>query len=110
MKKVLVFPITLLFLTASTFLAGGCAVQKSDQDFALEKAQQIYQQKLAEGVDMTKGPCLTNELMPDWVLDIAHSPRQTVDNQPENQCSAFGEGKAHHFIELSEDGSLIKIY
>ena len=59
---------------------------------------------------LENGPCLSNNIAPDWVCDVAHSPRQAVDNLPENQCSAFREGKAHHFIEVDENCELIKIY
>ena len=59
---------------------------------------------------MSNGPCLSNELMPDWVADIAHDPRLPVDNLPENQCSAFRDGKAEHFVELDVNGEVIKVY
>lgn len=75
----------------------------------IQKAQELFKQKKIEGVDMSNGPCLTNELVPNWVVDVAHSPRQAVDNQAENQCAAFREGKAMHFIELDLEGNLIKI-
>jgi len=80
------------------------------QEEMIEMAQELFKEKIAEGVDMTNGHCLTNQLIPDWVVDIAHSPRQDIDNLPENQCSAYREGLAHHFIELDLDGNLIKIY
>ena len=75
----------------------------------VQKAQELFKQKKIEGLDMSNGPCLTNELVPDWVVDVAHSPRQSVDSKAENQCSAFMEGKAKHFIELDIEGNLIKI-
>lgn len=37
-----------------------------------------------------------------WVLDVA--------NLPLNQCQAFLEGKAHHFIEIDPTGEIKKIY
>ena len=45
-----------------------------------------------------------------WVLDIAHQPRVDVDDQPENQCSAYREGLAENFVEFSTQGQLIKLY
>jgi len=84
---------------------------------ALGKAQEIYQQAVTDGLDLTNGPCLANELHgnPDypltmWVLDIAHYPREEVDNQPENQCEAYREGRAENFVEFSPEGELIRIY
>ncbi|MFZ5365626.1 MAG: hypothetical protein ACOZBH_05545 [Patescibacteria group bacterium] len=72
-------------------------------------AQDIFKNKKDQGVDMMNGPCLTNQLVPGWVVDVAHDPRLPVDDLPENQCSAFREGRADHFIELDTDGNLIKI-
>lgn len=61
---------------------------------------------------LENGPCLGDPMEdnPDWVCDIAHSPRQAVDNDPANQCSAFPEGKASHFIEVDTNCQFIKAY
>lgn len=88
-----------------------------EYQIALQKAVEIYQQAVEENKDLSKGPCLSNDLHgnPDypetmWVLDIAHYPREDVDNQPENQCSAFREGKAKNYIEFDPEGHLIGFY
>ncbi len=81
----------------------------SSQDEAFKNALNLYAKKKQEGIDFTNGPCL-GIIAPDWVLDIAHNPRQSVDDKPENQCADFREGRAHHFIELDPDGKLIQIY
>jgi len=58
------------------------------------------------------GPCLsewphTNHGRPamthGWVCDVAHHPRQTIDDETENQCKAYVNGKAHHFCEVDPD-------
>ena len=61
------------------------------------------------GDSMAAGPCLLDPIPaePDWVCDIAHSPRVAADNLPENQCSFYREGKSGHFIELSAECTLI---
>lgn len=78
---------------------------KGNED-AFKNALNLYIQKKQEGVDMTSGPCL-GKVADDWVLDIAHKPRQAVDDKPENQCQDFINGKVKHFIELDPDGKLI---
>ena len=78
----------------------------STTDEALKNALNLYLQKRREGVDMTNGPCL-GKIAADWVLDIAHNPRQPVDNQPQNQCAQYKEGTVHHFIELDPEGKFI---
>ena len=69
-----------------------------------------YQQAKASGRDLAGGPCIAEQLpgLPDWVADIAHEPRQPVDDQPANQCQRFREGEAHHFVELDPAGDLIR--
>lgn len=60
--------------------------------------------------DLTDGPCLGNPIpeFSDWVCDVAHSPRQDLDNLPENQCSVYRSGQAHHFVEVDPDCNLIR--
>lgn len=67
----------------------------------------MYKSKIK--MDYSKGPCLGALPLDDnWVIDIAHNPRQPVDDEPANQCAAYSEGKAKHFIELDESGNLIQ--
>jgi hypothetical protein len=81
---------------------------KSDKDLAIEKAKIVYEQKKKEGINFDSGPCLSEEIIPDWAADIAHNPREEIDNKPENQCQSFREGKTHHFVELDPLGNLIR--
>lgn len=81
----------------------------SDEDKAVAQAKLIYERKKEAEVDFSSGPCLTNDLMPGWVLDIAHNPREEIDNLVENQCQAYIEGRANHFVELDLEGNLIKV-
>jgi hypothetical protein len=66
-----------------------------------------------QNLDYKNGPCLSDDNpnwnISDWVCDVAHSPRKAVDDLAENQCSAFREGKAHHFVEVDINCNLIKV-
>ncbi|OGE32175.1 hypothetical protein A2631_05685 [Candidatus Daviesbacteria bacterium RIFCSPHIGHO2_01_FULL_44_29] len=81
----------------------------ADVDRAVNQAKLIYNQAKSLGQDLSSGPCLSNALLPGWVVDIAHNPRLPIDDLPENQCSAIREGQANHFVELDPDGKLIKV-
>ena len=65
-------------------------------------------------INLTAGPCLSDDnpewKVEDWVCDVAHWPRQPIDNLPENQCKDFREGKAHHFVEVDENCNFIRAY
>ena len=78
-------------------------------DNAVKKAMDVYKNRKDAGEDFETGPCLSNDLLPDWVVDIAHNPRQALDNLPENQCAAYIEGRAKHFVELDLEGEVIRI-
>ncbi len=63
--------------------------------------------ELQNGKDLSTGPCISNEIIPGWVCDVAHNPRQPVDNKPENQCPAYGRN-ATHFIEVDPSCNFIR--
>ena len=89
--------------------AAACAPSADgDREAAIARARDIYQEKKSAGVDLSPGPCIAEDLLPDWVADIAHDPRQPVDDLAENQCQSYRQGKARHFVELDPDGNLIR--
>jgi hypothetical protein len=87
-------------------IAAGCGGAEADEE-TIRLAQQAYARATAAGVDMTRGPCL-GVIKPGWVADVAHDPRQDVDDEPENQCAAYRSGEADHFVELDLDGEFIR--
>lgn len=78
-------------------------------DQAVNQAQNLYAQKKNSKEDLSNGPCLTNDLMAGWVVDLVHNPRQAIDNNKEYQCQAFREGRATHFVELDLDGEVVRV-
>ena len=78
-------------------------------DQAVNQAQFLFKEAKKRGVDLSSGPCLTEALMPEWVADVVHSPRQKIDDLPENQCRAFRDGGARHFVELDLDGNVTRV-
>lgn len=92
--------------TAATYQVG----VSTEDDLAVQEAKQVYAREKQMGTDFSNGPCLTNDLMQDWVADTVHSPRIEVDDQPQNQCRAYLEGRAHHFVELDIDGNLVRVH
>lgn len=83
---------------------------KGDQARAIEEAQKIFSEKRAAGVNMSAGPCLADKVIDDWAADVAHSPREEVDDLPENQCQSFRDGKVKHFVELDTEGKFLRAY
>lgn len=65
---------------------------------------------LSGGRDLSSGPCLSDRVLDDWVCDVAHSPRADVDDLPENQCGAFRDGVARHFVEVDLNCSVLRVY
>ena len=88
----------------------GGQVQQSDRDKAVDEAQTAFAQVQSTGQDMSAGPCISESLpgLPDWVADVAHDPRQPIDDEAANQCQRYRSGDANHFVELNVDGLLIR--
>ncbi len=87
-------------------LAAGCGGEEADPE-TIRLAQEAYAEAKAAGIDMEPGPCL-GVIAPGWVADVAHDPRQPIDDEPENQCEAYRSGEAEHFVELDPEGNYIR--
>ena len=83
-------------------------VNETNREEAVRRAKELFQQKKAAGMDFSNGPCLSEEIIQDWCVDVAHNPRQAADNLPENQCQSYRQGRVHHFIELDPNGNVIR--
>jgi hypothetical protein len=98
----------------TVMLAGGCAATGEAEEegvkaTAITAAKAAYEKARLEGRDLSKGPCIADPLpVPNWVADIAHDPRQPVDDDPANQCSTYRSGEAEHFVELDPEGNVIR--
>ncbi|MFA5051740.1 MAG: hypothetical protein WC544_01610 [Patescibacteria group bacterium] len=97
--------------SAADIVSGAADVQiklNADKNLAIAKAKELWGNAFQMEEDLSSGPCLANNLIPDWVADIAHNPRTSADDDPTNQCSAYVNGTAHHFVELDPEGNLIR--
>jgi hypothetical protein len=86
----------------------GC-FKKIGNESAADACISLCSSEKNKGTDLDKSPCLSDNIENSWVCDVAHSPRQSIDNLPENQCSAFREGKANHFVEVDKNCAIIRI-
>jgi hypothetical protein len=103
----------LLAALAASFVAGcgsSSSSSSADRDRAVAAAKRAYAVAKQRGGDLGRGPCIAERLpgLSDWVADIAHDPRQPVDDRPANQCARFRAGEAHHFVELTPAGRVIR--
>ena len=91
-------------------LTGSPSFPKLTQDTAVLLCRNACQEAKGAGEDLSQGPCLLDPIseMPAWVCDVAHSPRADVDNIRANQCDAWHDGTASHFIEVDPDCEFIK--
>ena len=102
----------LLAVTMSGCISGDDDDDAGDdeRDRAISAALTVYEEVADSGADLSNGPCIAEELedVPGWSVDIAHDPRQEVDNDPANQCQAYRAGLTSHFVELTPEGVLIR--
>jgi len=77
-----------------------------EQQEAVLCAEDLYEQKKQEGM-VFASQCLGT--CDDYAVDVVHVPRSSEDNLAENQCEDYRSGKVKHFIELDEEGEVVKI-
>lgn len=107
---VLVFILVVSFISINVGKKPGYKTGASPTyDGVVSSSLNLYKKRAVEGTDFSSGPCLTNDLMPGWVVDVVHSPREKIDDLPQNQCQAYLEGRATHFVELDPSGNLVRI-
>ena len=98
----------LALLIVMLLLVAGCGgAEENERDRAIAAAYVAFEEAIAEGRDLADGPCL-GVVLENWVADLAHDPREEVDDRPENQCEAYRNGHLEHFVELSPQGILIR--
>jgi hypothetical protein len=104
--------VALLAVVAALGIAGcaGGGPGQADRDRAVTEAALAYHRAKASGKNLDRGPCISEALpgLPDWVVDVAHDPRQPVDDKPANQCRRYRLAEAQHFVELDPGGKLIR--
>lgn len=82
-------------------------VSISDDSAISQKAVELYQKTKEQGADFSNGPCLGT--IDYYAIDIAHIPREVVDEKSENQCPDYINGKLKHFVELTPFGTIIRV-
>lgn len=83
------------------------ALPKNEIETAVNQAKHLYSLRVKSGQDLSLGPCLSDALMPGWVVDIVHKPRVALDDLAENQCPSYIEGRSLHLVELDIEGNLV---
>jgi hypothetical protein len=107
-------PFIAAVLIATTLALAGCgggsSASQSDQAKAIAETKAAFHKAQSQGQNLSAGPCIAQQLpgLPDWAADVAHDPRQPVDDQPANQCQSFRDGQTHHFVELTPAGTMIR--
>lgn len=113
---IVVLVIAILAISMILRSGGGTAVEElpltqESVDDIVQHGQVLLTERLNAGDDLSDGPCLdNNKTFKGWVIDIAHDPRELVDDKAENQCSAYRRGSAKNFVELSLSGDIIRVY
>ncbi len=107
-----------VLLLGGVLLVSGCTrppatpidCGQTPKDLAIEECKEIC---MSISSDLTnRSPCLSDSNpqwnVAGWVCDVAHSPRIAIDDLPQNQCLAFREGRANHFVEVSPSCEFIR--
>lgn len=98
-------------LLAAIAITSGCISTSISKETAVRGCTMLCE-SVKEKQNISAGPCLSEDVLSKegetWVCDVAHSPRQDIDNKPQNQCPAYIEGRANHFVEVDTNCKLIR--
>ncbi len=78
----------------------------------IEDCVSLCRMARSNGLDLSRGPCLSDMYNWDhkgWVCDVAHWPRESVDDMEENQCRNWWV-EARNFVEVDPDCRPIRIF
>ena len=75
---------------------------------AIQAGQRLYRNLKTSGADLSAGPCISQQILPDWCVDLVHSPRIPSDDLPANRCPTYLDGRVRHQVELDLEGRLIR--
>ena len=117
-QREFLFVLTLLVITITSFLVWQLNKKEgeykpgvnAEADQAVNAAKVVYQQQKRLKVDLSNGPCLSNDLIKDdWVADLVHNPAELIDRLPEIQCPALLDGTATRLVELDLEGNVVRV-
>ncbi|RJR31027.1 hypothetical protein C4569_03245 [Candidatus Parcubacteria bacterium] len=80
---------------------------KSHKLNAINQARILLDARLKSGYDLENRPCLSEEIVPGWAVDVVHQPFEETDRMPKNQCQLFLQKKVKNIIFLDEYGHVI---
>lgn len=111
-----VLPLISLIVALSIYHYYAQKIPTSVRRAAINKCTQLCEDALARGIDLSAGPCLSDNNpewdVEKWVCDVAHSPREEIDNLRENQCDEWWEahsaGREVHFVEVDPSCNFIR--
>jgi hypothetical protein len=83
----------------------------AQQQELIQKAQTEFNRFKLTTSQTLSSQCIGTVYLGDagYAIDLVHIPRTDEDNRPENQCQAYREGTVKHFIELDNDGNVVRI-
>lgn len=101
---IILFLVVIAYIIATNFYGGG------DTASIVNACLDLCRTQLAAKANLSSGPCLSNNIGPGWVCDVAHNPRvPEIDNMPENQCPEYGKS-ASHFVEVDPNCNFIRAH
>lgn len=83
--------------------------EPTEKDIAISRCIELCNWEKNRGRDLSNGPCLSENITNGWVCDVAHDPREEIDNLEENQCSEW-QKTAFHFVEVTPECKFIRAF
>ena len=110
-KIAIAISVAVIIIIGVAWMYVNSPIEVTDADRAVYLCIFLCKASANEGLSMDDGPCLSSGSpaweVENWVCDVAHWPREDVDNLPVNQCPEYGS-TAHHFVEVNPGCGFIR--
>lgn len=78
-----------------------------------ETAQALCLMKCFEakrlGTDLSRGPCISDEIAAGWACDVVHSPKTEEDSLQQNVCPGLLGDKLKRIVEVTENCDVARV-
>jgi hypothetical protein len=100
------------------FLVSGCLNNSEDMEQTIstdpqERCIEVCRDQIASDAELHLGPCLSEKQgvewnVDNWACDVAHQPREIIDDTSLNQCQEYRKERVEHFVEVSPNCEFIR--
>lgn len=83
---------------------------KENKELAIKECIRECELFISKGNIVTDGPCISQEIIPNWACDIVNVPKiKLIDNNLKNQCESYNKNKVKNLVEVTKNCKFVSV-